>query len=225
MLNSLRLYTAMYRSLLFFAFLLQSSLGLACSCLWQGAFNDVYADSDLLVYGKVDTARGNSFDVQIIETVAGQEFSEAIRVWGKTDDLCRPEAEGFSPGSQWILALKRIDEVPEDGFNPFKPNVSFGRKGDYTLSSCGVNWLPVKGGRVSGNILDATRWQYLDPKKTPVLLSLFFDWLRGDLSDAALAEAARPQGAAREMLNNTKMFLWQLERDRRDAEELIEHSQ
>ncbi|NKI17995.1 hypothetical protein HCU74_11330 [Spongiibacter sp. KMU-166] len=215
----------MYGRLLAIALFFHSGLGLACSCLWQGPFNEVYPDSDLLVYAEVSSTRGNSFDVDIIQKLDGQEFRESLRVWGKTDDLCRPEVSNFAPGSQWILALQRLDEVPDNGFNPFKPNISFGRKGDYALSSCGVNWLQVKGGRVTGNILDATRWQYLDPKKTPVLLTLFFDWLRGDLSDAALAEAARPQGAAREMLNNTKMFLWQLERDSRDAEELIEHSQ
>ena len=185
----------------------------ACNCLWQGPFADVYTDSDLLAQVRVISQQGNSADMQIETRIAGKEYQPQIRVWGDTGELCRPEISDFPVGSQWIVALERIDKVPDDGFNPFKPNISFGRKGDYSLSSCGVYWLPIKGGRVSGNILSATRWQYLDPKKTPVIMSLFMDWLNGDADDQALAEAARPQSQSRQLLNNTKMFLWQLERD------------
>lgn len=170
--------------------------------------------SDLIAHVRVTGQQGNSADLQIEALLSGQEFQPQVRLWGDTGELCRPAISDFPLDSQWIVALQRINSVPENGFNPFKPNISYGRQGDYSLSSCGVYWLPVKGGRVSGNILSATRWQYLDPKKTPVILPLFVDWLNGKVDDQALAEAVRPQPQSRQLLNNTKMFLWQLERDK-----------
>lgn len=191
---------------------------LACECLWQGAFDEVYENADLLAHARVTDIKGNSADLQLLQTFSGVEHRQHIRLWTDTGSLCRPKISEFSQGSEWILAAQRIDAPPADGFNPFKPNISFGRQGDYYLSSCGVYWLPVKGGRVSGNILEATRWQYLDPKKTPVIMPLFTGWLEGSISDQQLSEAARPQRQSRELLNDTKIFLWQLERERREAE-------
>ena len=191
---------------------------LACDCLWQGPFKAVYDNADLLAHVRVEATKGNSADLRLLETLSGKEYRENIRLWADTGELCRPEIDQFSEGSEWVIAEQRIDTPPEDGFNPFKPNISFGRRGDYFLSNCGVYWLPVKGGRVSGNILTATRWQYLDPKKTPVIMPLFYQWLNGEVSDATLNEAVRPQPASRQLLNDTKIFLWQLERERRETE-------
>ena len=193
--------------------LLFSGAALACECLWQGPFKAVYADADLVVYGEVGRTQGNGFDLNIKDVIQGNEYREQIRIWGKKDNLCRPEAKEFPPGSQWIMALKRIDNPPEDAFNPFQANVSFGRQDDFSLSSCGVYWLPVNEDRVSGNILDGSRWQYLDPKKTPVILAVFQAWIKNILPDAALAEAAKPQTQARKLLNATKMFLWDDQRN------------
>lgn len=193
--------------------LLYSTTTLACECLWQGPFKAVYSDADLVVYGKVERSQGNGFDLSINEVIQGSEYREQIRIWGKKDNLCRPEAFEFPPGSQWIMALKRIDNPPEDAFNPFKANISFGRQDDFSLSSCGVYWLPVNEARVSGNILGGSRWQYLDPKKTPVIMPVFQAWLQKILPDEALAEAARPQSEARKLLNETKIFLWEDQRN------------
>ena len=128
--------------------LLFSAATLACECLWQGPFKDVYTDADLVVYGEVERSQGNGFDLNIKEIIQGSDYREQIRIWGKKDNLCRPEAKDFPPGSQWIMALQRIDNPPEDAFNPFKANISFGRQDDFSLSSCGVYWLPVKEQRV-----------------------------------------------------------------------------
>ncbi|WP_373080228.1 hypothetical protein [Zhongshania sp.] len=193
--------------------LLFSATTLACECIWQGPFKSVYPDADLVVFGEVDRTQGNGFDLSIKEIMQGSEYREQIRIWGKKDNLCRPEAKEFPPGSQWIMALQRIDNPPEDAFNPFKANISFGRQDDFSLSSCGVYWLPVKEERVSGNILDGSRWQYLDPKKTPVILAVFQAWIKNILPDAALAEAAKPQTQARKLLNETKIFLWEDQRN------------
>ena len=205
--------------------LLIGQSALACGCLWQGPFNAVYRDADLLVMGVVSSAQGNSIDLQVDEILRGSEHRDEIRIWGKTGELCRPESEDFPVGSQWVMALQRIEEVPDDGFNPFKPNISFGRVADYSLSSCGVNWLTIKGGRVSGNVIDGTRWQYLDAKKTPVLMSVFRSWLEGELSDDKFVEAAKPRKEARELLNNTRLFLKQMQRESDQREQLIEHPQ
>ncbi|WP_373091906.1 hypothetical protein [Zhongshania sp.] len=193
--------------------LLFSAATLACECLWQGPFKEVYTDADLVVYGEVERSQGNGFDLNIKEIIHGSDYREQIRIWGKKDNLCRPEAKEFPPGSQWIMALQRIDNPPEDAFNPFKANISFGRQDDFSLSSCGVYWLPVKEQRVSGNILDGSRWQYLDPKKTPVIMAVFKAWLQKLLPDEAITEAARPQSEARKLLNETKIFLWEDQRN------------
>jgi hypothetical protein len=165
------------------------------------------------VYGTVERSQGNGFDLSINEIIQGNDYREQIRIWGKKDELCRPEASEFPPGSQWIMALQRINNPPEDACNPFKANISFGRQDDFSLSSCGVYWLPVNEERVSGNILDGSRWQYLDPKKTPIIMPVFQAWFQKILPDEALAEAARPQSEARKLLNETKIFLWEDQRN------------
>lgn len=190
-----------------------SPSALACECLWQGSFKNVLDRSDLVIYGEVIASKGNSVDVKISEVLRGKEFREEVRIWGKKDQLCRPDAAEFPVGSQWVMALQRIENIPQDGFDPFNPNTSFGRVEDFSLSNCGVYWLPVNEERVSGNIVSAPRWQYLDPKKSPVILPVFKAWLSHGLPDKALVEAARPQTEARKLLNNSRMFLWQQERE------------
>ena len=198
-----------------------SPLASACECLWEGPFKSVYSEADLVVYGEVSARQGNGFDLVVDTIFQGSEYREQIRVWGKKDDLCRPEVDEFTPGSQWVMALKRIDNPPADAFNPFKANISFGRQDDFSLSSCGVYWLPVKQQRVSGNILDGSRWQYLDTKKTPVIMPVFEAWIKNILPDDAIAEAVKPQTRARQLLNETKIHLWEQQRNPLpDAEDL-----
>ncbi|WP_269620799.1 hypothetical protein [Zhongshania sp. BJYM1] len=201
--------------------LILSPIVSACECLWEGPFKSVYPDTDLVVYGEVRSAQGNGFDLVIDTILQGSEYRDEIRIWGKKDDLCRPDANEFPPGSRWVMALKRIENPPEDAFDPFKANISFGRQDDFSLSSCGVYWLPVKQQRVSGNILDGSRWQYLDSKKTPIIMPVFEAWMRSILPDAAIAEAAKPQTRARQLLNETKIHLWEEQRNPLpDAEDL-----
>jgi hypothetical protein len=201
------------KTLSLIAALTASPLASACECLWEGPFKSVYANADLVVYGEVSNTQGNGFDLVVDTVLQGSEYREQIRIWGKKDDLCRPEAEQFTPGSEWVMALKRIDNPPADAFNPFKANISFGRQDDFSLSSCGVYWLPVKQQRVSGNILDGSRWQYLDTKKTPIIMSIFVAWIKDILPDQAIAEASKPQNQARQLLNETKIHLWEERRN------------
>lgn len=211
----------MLKALSLTAGLIISPVALTCECLWEGPFKSVYANADLIVYGEVGATQGNGFDLIVDTIFQGSEHREQIRIWGKKDDLCRPEVDEFTPGSQWVMALKRIDNPPADAFNPFKANISFGRQDDFSLSSCGVYWLPVKQQRVSGNILDGSRWQYIDTKKTPVIMPVFEAWIKNILPDDAIAEAVKPQTRARQLLNETKIHLWEQQRNPLpDAEDL-----
>ncbi|HBQ42419.1 MAG TPA: delta-aminolevulinic acid dehydratase, partial [Halieaceae bacterium] len=81
-----------------------------------------------------------------------------------------------------------------------------GRIGDYTLSSCGGYWLQLHDGRVTGNLVDAPRWEH-EPKMTPVLLELLRAYIRGEVSRDALQEASREDPALRELMLDTSEFL------------------
>jgi len=145
-----------------------------CECLWQGSFAEVEATTDLVLAGTVVSGKGNSIDLAVERILRGRDDLPEIRIWLKTADYCRPERDLFPPGSHWVMALDRIDADVPGGFNPHTPNVSYGRTGDYTLSSCGGYWLRLEGDWVSGNLVDGPRWER-EPKMTPVLLDLVAD--------------------------------------------------
>lgn len=179
----------------------------SCECLWQGSFTDVAPTSDLVIVGEVAAVRGNAVDMSIEEISLGPDWLTDIRVWTKTGDYCRPPPDGFTPGSRWMLALKKITDLPEGGFDPSTPNQSFGRVGDYALSACGGYFLEVYGNTATGNLLpDMPRWAY-DPKMTPVVIDLITSYLDGSLSIESLQKASREDPAARELLLDTKSFL------------------
>lgn len=195
------------RCLIALPLLLTSQLGWGeCECLWQGSFSDVQADTDLVVAGNIASGKGNSVDLDISRTLRGTAPGETIRIWLKTGDYCRPEPELFPPESTWVMALRRIDEVVPGGFNPGTPNFSYGRIGDYQLSSCGGYWLQLQGDYVSGALVDSPRWVH-DPKMTPVLLDLVTAFVDGEVEASALLEASREDPALRELRLDTRAFL------------------
>ena len=104
------------------------------------------------------------------------------------------------------MALNRITEAIPGGFNPGTPNVSYGRVGDYSLSSCGGYWLRSRGDRVTGNLVDGPRWDY-EPPMTPVLLDLVADYVRGDLGRASLQQASAIDPKLRELMLDTRSFI------------------
>jgi len=177
-----------------------------CGCLWEGSFADVQREADLVIAGTVVRRKGNSIDIAIARTLRGEGWREQVRVWLQTGDYCRPPAADFPEDSRWVLALKRIDAVPEDGFNPATPNRSYGRKGDYILSSCGGYWLRWTGDAVTGNLVDAPRWAR-EPEMTPVLLRVLEAYVAGSIDKARLKEASREDPALRELMLNTRQFL------------------
>ena len=177
-----------------------------CECLWQGSFSEVHAATDLVVSGTVSSAKGNSIDLTVEQTLRGEMPLAPIRIWLKAADYCRPDAALFPMHSQWVMALHKItDDVP-GGFNPLTPNISFGRVGDYSLSSCGGYWLYQSDGRVTGNLINAPRW-VREPKMTPVLVELVAAYVNGQVSTDALLEASREDPALRKLMLDTRSFL------------------
>ena len=57
--------------------------------------------------------------------------------------------------------------------------------GDYSLSSCGGNWLRLNDDLVTGNLVSAPRWEG-EPQMTPMLLDLIADFVQGELNQDAL---------------------------------------
>ena len=177
-----------------------------CDCLWQGSFSEVQAGASLVLSGTVVDGRGNSIDLSVDRLLRGKVHGDRVRIWLKTADYCRPEPELFPVGSQWVMALQRIDEDIPGGFNPHTPNVSYGRIGDYSLSSCGGYWLGQSGDWVTGNLVQAPRWER-EPKMTPVLLDLVADYVNGVVDADALLQASREDPALRELMLDTRAFL------------------
>lgn len=177
-----------------------------CECLWQGSFVEVQSATSLVVSGTVIDGKGNAIDLSVDRTLRGDAHLPAIRIWLKTGDYCRPEPELFPIGSQWVMALQKISEDVPGGFDPHTPNISYGRIGDYYLSSCGGYWLSESDGRVTGNLINAPRWDH-SPKMTPVMLDLVARYVNGKIDAQALLEASREDPALRELMLDTRAFL------------------
>ena len=185
----------------------QNSTEQECSCLWQGSFSEVAPQSDLTVLGTVTQVKGNAVDLQLEQTLLGETWLDNVRIWMKARDYCRPPAESFPTGSRWIMVLEKIDSVPDDGFNPLTPNISFGREQDYLLSSCGGYFLSANGNAVIGNLVPSmARWDYT-PKMTPVLISLIDAYLSGHADTQALTRASKEGPRVRELILDTRSFL------------------
>ena len=177
-----------------------------CECLWQGSFSEVQSGTDLVISGTVVAGKGNSVDIELDRVLRGESHVNPIRVWLKTADYCRPEPDTFPQGTHWVMALDRIEEQVPGGFNPATPNVSYGRIGDYSLSSCGGYWLSQHGDTVTGNLVNAPRWER-DPPMTPVLLDLVAAYVAGNADAAALLTASQEDPALRELILDTRAFL------------------
>jgi len=183
-----------------------SQAGAECECLWRGSFAEVQAGADLVVAGTVIGSKGNSIDLAVTRHLRGDESPDMLRIWMQAKDYCRPDAALFPAGSRWVMALHRIDEEVPGGFNPHTPNISYGRIGDYSLSSCGGYWLRLHGEVVTGNLVDAPRWAR-EPQMTPVLLDLVDAYVRGEVPRDALVQASRENPMPRELMRDTRAFL------------------
>ena len=184
------------------------ALGADCGCLWQGSFSEVAPNADLVVLGEIQTIKGNAVDLLPEQVLKGDLWLDTVRVWMQARDYCRPPADAFPPGSRWVMALSQIREMPEDGFDPFTPNESFGRKDDYVLSSCGGYWLRVNGDTATGNLVPGTPRFYHQPDMSPVLIELIAGFLAGTVSQEAISEASRERPEAVDaLILDTRSFL------------------
>lgn len=184
------------------------AMGADCGCLWQGSFSEVAPNADLVVLGEVQTIKGNAVDLLPEQVLKGDLWLDTLRVWMQARDYCRPPADTFPPGSRWVMALSQIREMPEDGFDPFTPNESFGRKDDYVLSSCGGYWLRVNGDTATGNLVPGTPRFYHQPDMSPVLIELIAGYLTGTVSQEAVIEASRERPEAVDaLILDTRSFL------------------
>jgi hypothetical protein len=179
-----------------------------CECIWGGSFTDVQSSTDLVVATTVVSGKGNSIDVTIDQRMRGEEYQEQIRIWLHTGDLCRPRREQFPDHSRWVMALHRIDEVTPGGFNPSTPSISYGRVGDYYLSSCGGYWLGLHEDLVTGNLARGTRWEQ-NPKMSPVLLELVANFVDGKIDAETLIEASTLNPELQRLQLETRSFLRQ----------------
>lgn len=186
--------------------LLANSSSAECECLWQGSFVEVQHKTDLVVAGEVIAGKGNSIDVAIARTLRGNPTATEIRVWLKTGSYCRPPATEFPVNSSWVMALQRITEDVPGGFNPGTPNISYGRIGDYQLSSCGGYWLQWHKDHVTGALVNSPRWVH-DPDMTPVLLDLVVAFVNGKADVSALLSASKEDPALQELMLDTRAFL------------------
>ena len=175
--------------------------------MWEGSFAEVAPESDLVVLGSVSRKKGNAIDVEVDVTLAGPDWETLPRVWLKTGNYCRPEADQFSEGQRLILALKKLTELPDDGFNPSTPSVSYGRVGDYELSSCGGYWLTVEGLRASGNLVPGMPRYSHEPKMSPVLVGHVIAYLKGAASLASLIKASEEDPELEALRRDSRGFL------------------
>lgn len=180
-----------------------------CQCLWDGSFAQVHDKADLVINALVIKNKGNAIDLLPLDIMRGELWQDTIRVWLKTDDLCRPAVDNFPVDSTWVFALHKITENVPGGFNPHTPNISYGRVGDYSLSNCGGYWLKQEHGWVTGNLIKAPRWER-NPTMSPVMLELIQAYIDGTATAEALAEAAKPNQELRDLKNDTKSFLRQI---------------
>ncbi|MDG1772579.1 MAG: hypothetical protein P8H32_03990 [Oceanicoccus sp.] len=159
--------------------------------------------------------KGNSVDFSIDRThydrrVNFTEFNSTIRVWGDNGKLCRPRIENFPVGTQWVMSLTKItSDIPDNGFNPNTPNMSYGRLNDYYLSKCGANWLRLEEGLVTGNLVKGHRWEWENKNMNPVLLELIDAYIKEIIPEQALVEAAKPLTETKKLMQETKRFLRQ----------------
>jgi hypothetical protein len=177
-----------------------------CECLWRGPFTRVQADTDLVVSATIVGGRGNSVDLSVQRILRGSLYQDDIRVWLDVEDLCRAEAGTFPNGSQWVMALDRIDSVVDGGFNPNTPNISYGRVGDYSISRCCGYWLSQNEDLVSGNLSGGPRWE-MEPKMSPVLLELVAGYVAGTVEESTLKEAGKVNPELQKLILETRLHL------------------
>ncbi|CAH0991871.1 hypothetical protein SIN8267_01986 [Sinobacterium norvegicum] len=177
-----------------------------CGCQWQGPFSWLIDEVDAVAHVTIVSHNDNSMDGKIIALYKGESLDDTIRIWGDRGYECRPPVDYFATDSQWLLAIKKIEAIPSNSFDPFNPERSFGRKGDYQLSACGAYWLKVEDNKASGNITSILDWDY-NPEMNPVPLTVIADFISGNASYADIIGHSNEITSIEVMMRKSKQWL------------------
>jgi hypothetical protein len=192
-----------YKNIIAVAVLLLSPKVIACSCEWQGPFSWLTEDSDAVILGKVISHKGNSFDLQVERMLKGKEFLQTVRIWGHQKDDCRAEVASFPADTRWVFALDKIEKIPEGGFDPSTPNISYGRVNDYSLPKCGAYWLRAEGNKLRGNITSIFDWEY-EGDMNPVSIETIKNFIDGKASYADIITESNEVTSGDAMMRKSK---------------------
>lgn len=138
-------------------------MALACSCFGPQTFCETldpqppqfpepqwWVPSDIVRVVKINSVQ-YGVTVRIIESFHGSlQPGQEIRVWGDCGLLCRHYVDGLPNGDTLLWALQHCDL---SGNGPCGTNLE--AQGDYQLSVCGVYWLTLSNGMVSGPLYTA----------------------------------------------------------------------
>lgn len=166
---------------------------------------DVAQKADLVVEASITGFKGNAMQLSRYEVLKGEEFRPDIQVWLKYKNECRPSKDVFISHKHWVVALKKINSVPDDGFNPNTPNSSYGLTGDYEVSSCGAFWLKSNENIAKGNLLGGKRFQFTGDELISV--TMLADYFAGRIKRSDIDAAVAAKKEAEELMKKTQLFL------------------
>lgn len=112
----------------------------ACSCAYIGTFCETItfggaiSSSYLIVHATVENKSASDMSVRIIDVLFGNPSQNTLVIPDGNGADCRESISNFTVGNSYIFAVYDHGE--------------FG----YSLSICGVSWLPIEGNMVKGPI-------------------------------------------------------------------------
>ena len=128
-------------------FLFFSIAGHACSCWGPADFCSNVSDSitvdDYVILGKKVRDIGHGMEVEVLKTYRGEIELETIFIWGDLGWLCREYTSKFVVGDTYIFDIYQLGAGTVHQFE---------ESTDFALSFCGLHYLPVIDGTVTGFI-------------------------------------------------------------------------
>ncbi len=133
-----------YRTILTLLLLVQAiGTAFACSCLRIETFCETFAlvDSDeyptVIITARVEAVSQAQLELKVFQAIYGTVSESTLTITTGNGSLCLVNAEQFKSGDTYLFLLRKFGE---------------GAAEEFSLSSCGVTYLPVKGNKVSGPI-------------------------------------------------------------------------
>lgn len=133
-----------YRTALTLLLLVQTtSIAFACSCLRIETFCETFAlvDSDeypaVIITAQVEAVPLGQLELKVLQAIYGTVSESTLTITTGSGSLCLVNAEQFRSGDTYLFLLRKFGE---------------GAAEEFSLSSCGITYLPVKGNKISGPI-------------------------------------------------------------------------